>query len=114
MQAKVDAFIQELLAHPQYVLVDFSAPWCGLCRMLHPILNRMASEWGEALKLIPVDVDQNLALAQRYQIRSLPTLLLFHQGVEIMRLSHFSSREDLIRHCEYLIQEYMQESLRCS
>jgi thioredoxin 1 len=76
--------------------------------MIQPALGRMAAEWGDTLKLIQLDVDRNFQLAYQYQIKTLPTLILFKQGVEIKRLSHFSSREDLLYNCERLMHEYLQ------
>lgn len=62
------------------VLVDFSAEWCGPCRMLAPILEALAEQMGDSVKIISVDVDQSQSLALQYDISSVPTLLLFKNG----------------------------------
>ncbi len=62
------------------VLVDFSAEWCGPCRMLAPILEMLADQMGDRVKIVTVDVDQSQSLALQYDINSVPTLLLFKDG----------------------------------
>ncbi len=65
------------------VLVDFWAEWCGPCKMLTPILEELASEYGENLKIAKVNVDENSTLAQRYKVRSIPNLILIKDGEQI-------------------------------
>ncbi len=62
------------------VLVDFFATWCGPCKMVAPILQQVKAELGEAIRIIKIDVDKNQPLAQQYQIRSVPTLMIFQNG----------------------------------
>ena len=73
-------FDAEVLQSAQPVLVDFSAEWCGPCKMIAPILDQVAAEFNGRLKVVKIDVDQQPALAQRYRIQSLPTLLYLVKG----------------------------------
>lgn len=62
------------------VLVDFYADWCAPCRMMAPILQQLKQEMGEKLTIVKIDTDRNQQVAAKYQIRSIPTLILFHKG----------------------------------
>lgn len=62
------------------VVVDFHALWCGPCKVQSPILQEIAGELGERIRVIKIDVDQNQEIASRYQIRSVPTLMIFKNG----------------------------------
>ncbi len=88
-------FTQEVLESPIPVLVNFEAPWCGLCRVIHPLLLQFQAQCGEEIKLVGVNADQNFKLSTTYKLKSLPTLLLIENGIVRHRLESFRSREDL-------------------
>lgn len=69
------------------VLIDFYADWCAPCKMLTPILKDVKQEMGDRLKVLKIDVDSNSAIAGRYQIRGVPTMILFKQGEVLWRQS---------------------------
>ncbi len=79
-QIKDTTFDQEVLASEKLVLVDFWAPWCGPCRMIAPVIDEVASEYGESIKVVKVNTDENPSTAALYGIRSIPTLLIFDSG----------------------------------
>lgn len=70
----------ELIKGETPVLVDFSAEWCGPCKMMGPVLEQLKGKMADKLKILKVDVDSNRELANKYNIRSVPTLMLFQDG----------------------------------
>ena len=88
-------FRQEVLDNSQLVLVDFWAPWCGLCQLIQPILREFQWEWSNQVKVVRVNADNNFKLANTYKLKSLPTLLLFENGEVVYRLENFQGREEL-------------------
>lgn len=74
------SFDQEVLASSLPVLVDFWAPWCGPCKQIAPILDKMARERGDKVKIVKIDVDQHPDLASRLGVRGIPALFLFVNG----------------------------------
>ncbi|TVP64450.1 MAG: thioredoxin [Nodularia sp. (in: Bacteria)] len=88
-------FTQEVLQSPIPVLVNFEAPWCGLCRIIHPLLLQFNAQCGDKIKLVGVNADDNFKLANTYRLTSLPTLLLVENGMIRHRLEGFRGKEDL-------------------
>ena len=78
-------FQTDVLDSESPVLVDFWAPWCGPCRIVHPILEEMAAE-REELTVVSLNVDDNQQTAARYEVLSIPTLILFRDGAEAKRI----------------------------
>lgn len=74
------SFEQEVMQSKSPVVVDFWATWCGPCRMIAPILEEVAKEMGDKVKIVKVDVDSNSQSAQRFNIMAIPTLLFFKEG----------------------------------
>ena len=89
------AFTQTVLSAAQPVLVHFSAPWCGVCLLIEPLLAKFQSETDEKLKIVQVNADKNLKLANRYNLKSLPTLILFVKGKVAYRVDAIKGRDDL-------------------
>ncbi|HUH28900.1 thioredoxin [Gelidibacter sp.] len=87
----------EIIDSKTPVLVDFYAEWCGPCKTLMPILDQVKSELGEAIKIIKIDVDKNQVLAANYQVKGVPTLMLFKDGIQVWRQSGVLQKNDLIK-----------------
>jgi len=85
------------------VLIDFYADWCGPCKMLAPILKQVKDELGNQVKIIKIDVDKNQPLAAKYQVKGVPTMLLFKNGSQQWRQSGVLQKDDLLR----IIKSYL-------
>ncbi len=73
-------FEQEVLKSELPTLVDFWAPWCGPCQMMGPVIEDAASEWEGKIKVCKLNVDESMEVARKYQIQSIPTMILFEKG----------------------------------
>ena len=80
MQVTDNTFDEVVISSEDPVLVDFWAEWCGPCKMIGPILEELAHEMGEKIKIVKVDVDSNSQTAMNYAIRSIPTLIIVKDG----------------------------------
>jgi len=76
----IDNFESEVLQAGQPVLLDFWAEWCGPCKMIAPIVEEIAEEYGDKLKVTKMDIDSNMMTPQQYSIRGIPTLMIFRDG----------------------------------
>jgi thioredoxin 1 len=103
-------FQEEVLESPQTVLINFWAPWCSLCIMLNPILNKVESQWSEHLKIVSINADDNYQLASFYRLNNLPTLIFLNSGNVIHRLEGFQSREDIYNTIHQAMAQILPES----
>lgn len=78
------------------VLVDFYADWCGPCKMLAPILKQVKDDLGNQVKIIKVDVDKNQELAAKFQVRGVPTMVLFKEGKQLWRQSGVLQKQQIV------------------
>jgi thioredoxin 1 len=88
---------QELIEGDTPVLVDFFAEWCGPCKMMQPILEDTSKQLGVKVKILKVDVDRNPLAASRFQVRGVPTLLLFSKGEVVWRQSGVVPAHQLVQ-----------------
>jgi thioredoxin 1 len=79
------------------VLIDFSADWCGPCKMLAPILKQVKDSLGERITILKIDVDKNQALASKYQVRGVPTMVLYQNGKQLWRQSGVLTKDEIIK-----------------
>ncbi|MCB0457036.1 MAG: thioredoxin [Flavobacteriaceae bacterium] len=86
-----------IISSQKLVLVDFSADWCGPCKMLAPILKQVKDELGDEIKIIKIDVDKNQALASKYQVMGVPTLILYKDGKQVWRQSGVLQKHELVQ-----------------
>lgn len=88
---------QELIEGDTPVLVDFFAEWCGPCKMMQPILEDTSKQLGAKVKILKVDVDRNPLAASKFQVRGVPTLLLFQKGKVVWRQSGVVPATQLVK-----------------
>jgi thioredoxin 1 len=93
---------KEIINSEKPVLVDFSAEWCGPCKMMAPILKEVKDEIGDLATIIKIDVDNNPSASNAYAIQAVPTLILFKNGEVLWRKSGVVSKHDLVN----LIKKY--------
>ncbi len=79
-------FDEEIQGSTTAVLVDFWAEWCGPCKMISPVLDQIAAAHPDSLRIAKINIDENLGLAQRFEVMSIPTLILFKDGEPQLRI----------------------------
>lgn len=93
---EVKNFKEDVLEATLPVLVDFYADWCGPCKMVAPVLEELESEYGDKLKIVKVNVDQESELAQQFRVVSIPTMIVFENGEIRDSFMGYRSKEELV------------------
>ncbi len=91
------ASFMEIINGDRPVLIDFHADWCGPCKMLSPIIQKVAKDLDGKVRVIKIDVDKNVALADKFQIRGVPTMVLFKDGKSVWRQSGVLQKDEIIK-----------------
>ncbi|HWR40055.1 MAG TPA: thioredoxin [Patescibacteria group bacterium] len=95
MSTMSSTFQEDVLDQDQLVLVDFWAPWCSYCNKLTPLLDELAQEFDGKVKIVKINVDENKTLAQTHSIMSLPTMMLFKDGVAVEKIVGFVPKTNI-------------------
>ena len=91
---------EDIIKSEKPVLIDFFATWCGPCQMMHPVLEELSAKVGEKARILKVDIDKNERLAAVYNVRSVPTLMIFQNGEMKWRTSGVQSAAALAQELE--------------
>jgi thioredoxin 1 len=79
------------------ILIDFFATWCGPCKTLGPILKQVKDSLGDRITILKIDVDKNQQISSQYQVRGVPTMILFQSGKQLWRQSGVLSKDEIIK-----------------
>lgn len=93
----------KIIAAETPVLIDFYADWCGPCKMLAPILQEVKEALGDQIKIFKIDVDKNQALANKFNVRGVPTMLLYNNGQQVWRQSGVLQKNEILK----VVQPYV-------
>lgn len=110
VELSADNFKKEVINHKSSVVVDFWAPWCGPCKSISPVVEKLSSEFKQ-IKFAKVNVDDNSELAQEYGVMSIPCLIFFKNGKEIERVVGFGGEGSLRDKVAQLFKEVCGEKV---
>ena len=110
MSVTEENFNREVLSSLAPTFVHFRAPWCGICHLVSPVLDSYKAKWPTPLRIFDVNADENLKLANRYQLKTLPTLLYIENGQVVERLEGFEGHESFRQKIEMIAYRHRLES----
>ena len=90
-------FEKEVINSNEKVIVDFFATWCGPCQMLAPVLSEIAEEYKDKIKVCKINIDEEQELAEKFEVVSIPTLVIFENGQPVKKSIGYISKEELIK-----------------
>jgi len=96
-------FEQEVVNSDIPVLLDFWAPWCGPCKMLLPVIDEIAKEYDGKIKVGKVNTDENMSLSSKFQITSIPCLIIFKGGKAINKMVGFRPKNDIMKEIDNVL-----------
>ena len=95
-----ESFEEEVVNADLPVLVDFSAEWCGPCKMVDPIVHELSEEWDGKVKVVKIDADENPGILMKYRVLGIPTLMFFVNGEVKERVTGFQPKKNLVKKFE--------------
>jgi len=107
-------FVRKVLASPSPVLLMMWAPWCAYCRMLHPIIEDIAAEYKDRLKVARLNVNENPAVSSQYAVQGVPTILMFRDGKLINKMVGVLSKEEIERRMKVVLRVNSWDAARDS
>ena len=99
------SFDQNVIEKGGVAIIDFWAPWCGPCKMLTPIMEEIAQEFGDKILVAKVNVDDSMVVSSRYKIMSIPSILIFKNGKIVDQLVGLQSKDNISRRVESVLED---------